>query len=145
MPRIAGEGLLRVGLNDIADETDSRYLAERIDESCREVGNEREVAELYCLEPSEVRAVESESDGEKLAVRVRRRNGQSVPPAEKIGELQVDELDSTPLYLGLQFRYRGKDLATLLLSMPSEDGLAPRDGTRARISNIFDAIHSIKD
>jgi hypothetical protein len=68
-----------------------------------------------------------------------------VPASKKIGELQVDELDAPPLDLGLQFCDRGKDLTTPLESMRSEMASRPRPGARARISNIFDDIPSIKD
>jgi hypothetical protein len=68
-----------------------------------------------------------------------------VPAAEEIGELQIDELYAAPLYLGLQLGDRGKDGETPLISIRSEDGLASRDGARARISNIFDAGVLIKD
>jgi hypothetical protein len=68
-----------------------------------------------------------------------------VPAAEKIGELQVDELDALLLDLRLEFRDRGKDVTTPLYSIRSDDGHTPRNGARARISNIFDALTSIKD
>jgi hypothetical protein len=99
VPRVAWEGLLRVGLYYVAYEARSGDLAERIDESCGEVGNEGEVAELDRLEAGEIRAVETQAVREKLAVGVRCRNGQAVPAAQKIGELEVDELDALPLYL----------------------------------------------
>ena len=68
-----------------------------------------------------------------------------MPATEKIGKLQIDELDALPLDLGPEFRDRGKDLTTPLFLIRSEDGHTPRKGARARISNIFDDIHSIKD
>jgi len=37
-----------------------------------------------------------------------------VPAAEKIGELEVDELDALPFDLRLEFRDRGKDVTTPL-------------------------------
>jgi len=94
VPRVAGEGLLRVGFDDVAYEAYRRDLAERIYEPCRNVGNEGEVPELERLEAGEVRAVEAQADRKEFAADVRRRNGQAVPAAEKIGELQVDELDA---------------------------------------------------
>ncbi len=68
-----------------------------------------------------------------------------MPAAEKIGELEVDELDALPFDLRLEFRDRGKDVTTPLFSIRSEDARTPRKGARARISNIFDDIPSIKD
>ena len=62
MSRVAGEGFLRIGLDDVADEADSRDGAERIDESRRKVGYEGEVAEFDSLEAGEVRAIKSEAD-----------------------------------------------------------------------------------
>ncbi len=68
-----------------------------------------------------------------------------MPAPKKIGELQVDELDALPFDLGLQFCDRGKDLTTPLESTRSEIASHSRPGVRARISNIFDDIPSIKD
>ena len=68
-----------------------------------------------------------------------------MPAPQKIGELQVDELDAPPLDLGLKSGDRGKDLATSLYSMRSEMASRPRPGAWAWISNIFDDMLSIKD
>jgi len=128
VPRVTGERLLRVGLDDVAYETCGGNLAERIDEAGRDVGDEGQVAELDRLEAGEVRSVESQALGEKLAAGVRRGDCQAVPAAQIICELEVDELDALPLYLGLEFSNRGKDVTTPLFSMRSEDGQAPRTG-----------------
>ena len=145
MPGVAGEWFLRVGLDDVAYEACGRNIAERIDESRRNVGYEGEVAELDRLEAGEIRAVESQADREEFAVGARCGDGQAVPAPQKIGEFQVDELDAAPLDLGLQFCDRGKDLTTPLESTRSEMASHSRPGVRARISNIFDALTSIKD
>ncbi len=54
VPGIAGEWFLRVGLDDVAYEACGRNIAERIDESRRNVGYEGEVAELDRFQSGEV-------------------------------------------------------------------------------------------
>jgi len=114
VPGVAWEWFLRVGLDDVAYEAYGRNIAERIDESRRNVGYEGEVAELDRFQSGEIRTVESQTDRKEFAVGARCGDGQAVPAPKKIGELQVDELDAPPFDLGLQFCDRGKDLTTPL-------------------------------
>ena len=119
VPRVAGKGPLRIGLDDIAYEGDGWNFAEWVYDAGLEVGYEREVPQLDRLEPGEIGAVETEPFCEKLLADARGRDGKAVPPSEKVSELQVGQFDIALLDFSPEFIDRGKDCTTSLLSTRS--------------------------
>ncbi len=79
------------GIDDGADQTESRFSVEDINPRRRRIGNDKHIRGVDDFPTSNARTVEPESIGKNIFAIFAERGGEMLPRARQIGELEIHE------------------------------------------------------